>query len=72
MGGPRDLEQGIIDCWHVCDDLETLYKQMCDGEREPTIDEITNSLMGMQQLYQWKFEFRTLIKYGRAHSTCNS
>ena len=47
MNGPRDLEQGI-------DDLETLYKQVCDGEKEPTIDEITNALIGMQQLYQWK------------------
>jgi hypothetical protein len=56
MGGPRDLEQQIMNCWQVCDDLETLYKQVCDGEREPTIDEITNALMGMQQLYQWKFE----------------
>ena len=56
MDGPRDLEQGIMDCWHVCDDLETLYRQVCDGDREPTIDEITNALMGMQQLYQWKFE----------------
>jgi hypothetical protein len=47
MNGPRDLEQGI-------DDLETLYKQVCDGEKEPTIDEITNALIGMQQVYQWK------------------
>jgi hypothetical protein len=54
MNGPRDLEQGIMDCWNVCEDLGTVYRQVCDGEREPTIDEITNALMGMQQLYQWE------------------
>tara|TARA_R110000796_G_scaffold203702_1_gene319960 strand:+ start:905 stop:1165 length:261 start_codon:yes stop_codon:yes gene_type:complete len=45
-----------MDCWHVCDDLETVFKQIGDGEREPTQDELMNTLMGMQQLYQWKFE----------------
>ena len=52
----HDLEQPIMDCWNICEDLKTVYTQLCDGEREPTIDEITNALMGMQQLYQWKFE----------------
>jgi hypothetical protein len=55
-GASRDLEQSIMECWNVCEDLGTVYRQVCDGEREPTIDEITNALMGMQQLYQWKFE----------------
>ena len=51
-----DLEQPIMDCWSVCNDLETVFKQIGDGEREPTQDELMNTLMGMQQLYQWKFE----------------
>ena len=51
-----DLEQMIMDCWHVCDDLQVIFKQIGDGEREPTKDELMNTLMGMQQLYQWKFE----------------
>jgi hypothetical protein len=33
-----------------------VFKQIGDGEREPTQDEMMNTLMGMQQLYQWKFE----------------
>ena len=57
----HDLEQHITDCWSVCDDIGTVFKQVGDGDREPTTDETMNALMGMQQLYQWKFEqlFRT-------------
>ena len=52
----RDLEQPIMECWSVCEDLKTVYTQVGDGEREPTVDELQNALIGMQQLYQWKFE----------------
>ena len=52
----HDLEQPIMDCWSVCQDLKSVYVQVGDGEREPTTDELMNALMGMQQLYQWKFE----------------
>ena len=57
-----DLEQMIMDCWHVCDDLQAVLRQIGDGEREPTQDEMMNTLMGMQQLYQWKFE-QLFFKY---------
>jgi hypothetical protein len=45
-----------MDCWSVCNDIETVFKQIGDGERDPTPDEVMNALMGMQQVYQWKFE----------------
>jgi len=51
-----ELEPHIMDCWSVCNDLESVFKQIGDGERVPTEDEMMNTLMGMQQLYQWKFE----------------
>ena len=51
-----ELEPHIMDCWSVCNDLETVFKQIGDGHPEPTEDEIMNALMGMQQIYQWKFE----------------
>ena len=51
-----ELEPHIMDCWSVCNDLESVFKQIGDGERVPTEDEMMNALMGMQQLYQWKFE----------------
>ena len=49
-----DLEPMILDCWRVCNDLEIVFKQVGDGE--PTEDELMNALIGMQQLYEWKFE----------------
>ena len=58
----NELEPMIIDCWNVCKDLKTMYKQVGDGEREPTHDEMMNTLMGMQQLYEWKFE-QLFFKY---------
>ena len=51
-----DLEPMIMDCWHVCDDLQVVIRQIGDGERDPTQDELMNALTGMQQVYQWKFE----------------
>jgi hypothetical protein len=52
----------IMDCWSVCNDLETVFKQVGDGERDPTPDELMNTLLGMQQLYQWKFD-QLFLKY---------
>ena len=51
-----EIEPYIMDCWSVCNDIETVFKQIGDGHPEPTEDEIMNALMGMQQIYQWKFE----------------
>ena len=63
-----DLEQPIVDCWLVCDDLETIYRQIDDGERDPTQDELINALIGMRQLYQWKFE-QLFYKYEQVLKT---
>jgi hypothetical protein len=51
----QELEQHIMDCWSVCNDLETVFRQIGDGDTDPSPDELMNTLMGMQQLYQWKF-----------------
>jgi hypothetical protein len=56
MSNLYELEPHIMDCWSVCNDIETVFKQIGDGERDPTPDEVMNALMGMQQVYQWKFE----------------
>jgi hypothetical protein len=49
-----DMEQEIMNCWNVCEDLETV----CEGvlDREMTQDQIGNLLLGMKELYQLKFE----------------
>ena len=61
-----ELEPHIMDCWSVCNDLESVFRQIGDGERYPTPDEMMNALMGMQQLYQWKFE-QLFFKYEQLH-----
>ena len=68
MTALSELEQPIMDCWSVCDDLETMYQQIGDGEREPTQDELINALIGMRQLYQWKFE-QLFYKYEQVLKT---
>ena len=49
-----ELEQKILDCWGICDDLEVL----CEGvlDRDMNSDQIANVLIGMKELYHLKFE----------------
>lgn len=49
-----DMEQHIMNCWNVCEDLETLMEGVLD--REMTQDQISNVLIGMKELYHLKFE----------------
>jgi hypothetical protein len=50
-----DLEQDIMNCWQVVDDLKTLTKRYLDGPKM-TEDEVANVLIGIESLYQIKFE----------------
>lgn len=54
-----DLEQQILDCWHIVDELKTLGEAVCDNNL--STDQTANVLMGLEQLYQLKFDklFRT-------------
>ena len=47
-----DLEQNIMQCWNVCDDIQ-LYLDMYDDMDE---DQRMNYLIGLKQMYQMKFE----------------
>ena len=49
-----DLEQQILRCWLVCDDIQDLRKFR--DERKLTEDELDNYLLGLVSLYQVKFE----------------
>lgn len=60
-----DLEQEIMDCWHVTDDIDILAEHVL--ERNLDVDTITNALIGMKTIYQMKFErlfetFETLVR----------
>jgi len=47
-----DLEQNIMQCWNVTDDIQ-LYLDMYDNMDE---DQRMNYLIGLKQMYQMKFE----------------
>jgi hypothetical protein len=51
-----DFEQSILQCWNVCDDLDLLYSQTMERSTPLTQDEMANILLGMQSLYQLKFQ----------------
>jgi hypothetical protein len=53
MSKLHDLEEKIMDCWSVCNDIETVYQQIGDGEREPTTTDPDERINGYaEQLYQ--------------------
>jgi len=49
-----DLEQEILHCWSVTDDIEVVSKAVL--ERDISRDETANILIGLKSLYQLKFE----------------
>ena len=59
-----DLEQSIMQCWQVVDDLDVLTTHMLDVKKMSE-DEIANALIGMKQLYDMKFHslMSTFEKY---------
>jgi hypothetical protein len=46
-----DLEQEIMNCWHVVDDIKTV----CTRSDRMSQDELMNVLIGIHTLYQMKF-----------------
>ena len=55
-GNIFDLEQSIMKCWNVVDDIDLLFKRSMDGPKPLTEDDWANILLGMKELYQLKFE----------------
>lgn len=51
-----DLEQQILSCWNVVDDINLLYETVLERSTPLTQDEMANVLLGMKELYQLKFE----------------
>lgn len=56
-----DMEQQIMNCWSVVDDVDALYKHFGDNPRFASMnareqDEIMNLLLGIKSLYQLKFD----------------
>jgi hypothetical protein len=56
-----DLEQKIMQCWNVTDDIDMLYQYFGDdpffkGMDPKHADEIMNCMLGLHHLYKVKFE----------------
>lgn len=61
------LEEKIMNCWQIVDDLKTVYRS---GQLYKDEDEMQNVLLGISTLYQLKFEelfatYETLIREGK-------
>jgi protein subunit release factor A len=59
-----ELEQGIMDCWHIVDDLKVLSEAVVEDD-QMTMDKVSNITIGMEELYQLKFDklFRTFEEF---------
>jgi hypothetical protein len=56
-----DLEQHIMDCWKVTDDIELITKWFVDdpkweGMDGETMDALMNKYFAIKELYELKFE----------------
>jgi hypothetical protein len=66
-----DLEQQILECWNVTKELHHVCEYLLDAPLEPNReDKIANMLIGLEALYDQKFDkmFRTfeyLITVGK-------
>lgn len=49
-----DLEQNILKCWNVTEDIDLLYENVMEND-DMSKDDIANALLGMKQLYEMKF-----------------
>jgi hypothetical protein len=59
MSDRFDLEQQILDCWKIIDDIRLLDKNVLEGKIEGgsmTQDEISNYLLGLESIYDLKFQ----------------
>ena len=50
-----DFEQQLLDCWNITKDLKTVYEGICDSCPALTEDQTVNALMGLEILYELKF-----------------
>lgn len=54
-----DLEQGIMKCWGIIEDIGLLNKNVLEGlpdGSELTKDDISNYLLGLETIYEMKFD----------------
>lgn len=50
-----DLEQDILSCWHVTDDINLLFEHVMDSDKVD-VDDVSNYLLGLKTIYNKKFQ----------------
>jgi hypothetical protein len=62
-----EMETQIMSCWNVTTDLKDLTEGVLEYDMSP--DQIANALMGMQELYEIRFDklFRTFEQLVNQH-----
>ena len=66
---PFDLEDRIMECWNVTSDIKIVYEEQLDSPRPMNEDELANILIGMEYLYNRKFQrlfeaYEEICKHG--------
>jgi len=62
-----DLEQGILNCWNICEDMKIVADYVLNTASIDR-DKLANIMIGLSDMYQLKFEktfsdFEETIKY---------
>lgn len=62
-----DLEQHIMKCWNITEEIDLLNKNVL--EKDMSTDDISNFLLGLKTIYECKFEemfdnFSELVEKG--------
>ena len=52
----QDLEQHIMECWQLVNDVKLLYEQVLDKDLHKDQDKLANALLGLYTIYGMKFE----------------
>lgn len=51
-----NLEEDIMSCWGVTNDLDLLHEALLDLPEPLTEDEMSNYIMGLRSMYDLKFQ----------------
>ena len=60
MADRFDLEQGIMQCWSITEDIELLRNTVCSAGVIDA-DRVDNFLLGLKTIYDIKFEDRKSV-----------
>ena len=59
MSTQFDLEQQIMQCWNIIEDIRVVYIRHLDGDKPLTDDEFANIMIGLEKLYDIKIVYTT-------------